>query len=297
MLFSRQLTQFFATIKYGSYTKAADEIAITPSALSHGIKELENGIGKKLLNRHKSGVSLTAEGRFLYNEMFEMYNHGTRVFLQLKGNKSVKGKVIRIKTDGIFQPQLTNNLDSILTEFPGEISFVKGESNGLLHSLECGECDVAIESCVEVTENRHPSLYRLTMTPEKIGIIINDDISKNYKTVDEILKDKILVQSSSMLAHPISTLFQLNMDKCNILYSFVGLPELQDTYSVVSRGLGVSLAAKSEISNKLVRENNFHFIENPFSFYPYIYRNIYLNRERLDELADVVLYLQGEKSK
>ncbi|QLA68075.1 LysR family transcriptional regulator [Enterobacter pasteurii] len=46
MFFSRQIQQFIAVVRAGSFIRAANDIAITPSALSHGINELEQRLGK-----------------------------------------------------------------------------------------------------------------------------------------------------------------------------------------------------------------------------------------------------------
>lgn len=51
MFFSRKINQFFAVATYQSLVKAAEKINITPSALRHGINELENQIGKSLIKR------------------------------------------------------------------------------------------------------------------------------------------------------------------------------------------------------------------------------------------------------
>ena len=56
------LRLFEAAARLGSFKLAADEIHITPSAVSHGIQTLERWLGTELFHRHSRGLSLTPAG-------------------------------------------------------------------------------------------------------------------------------------------------------------------------------------------------------------------------------------------
>ncbi len=53
---------FLAVVETGSFVRAAERVHLTQSTVSARIKNLEDQIGKPLFERHKNGVSLTAEG-------------------------------------------------------------------------------------------------------------------------------------------------------------------------------------------------------------------------------------------
>lgn len=58
-----------AVAKHGSFSKAADEIALTQSALSYQIQKLEDKLGFKVFIRGKgSKIALTSKGELLVNE-------------------------------------------------------------------------------------------------------------------------------------------------------------------------------------------------------------------------------------
>ena len=59
------LRTFEAVARLSSFTRAAEELAITQSAVSHQIRALEQFVGGPLLLRRNPGVELTAEGRVL----------------------------------------------------------------------------------------------------------------------------------------------------------------------------------------------------------------------------------------
>jgi DNA-binding transcriptional LysR family regulator len=62
----RQLRAFLALARTGSFTLAAESLYITQSALSGLIKELEQALGTKLVDRSTRRVYLTDTGERLY---------------------------------------------------------------------------------------------------------------------------------------------------------------------------------------------------------------------------------------
>lgn len=57
------LRAFEATARHLSFTRAALELHLTQTAISHRIKELENLLGVQLFNRLKTSITLTERGR------------------------------------------------------------------------------------------------------------------------------------------------------------------------------------------------------------------------------------------
>ena len=53
---------FDAAARLGSFRKAADELGLTPSAVSHGITALESWLGTKLFHRDGRSIGLTVAG-------------------------------------------------------------------------------------------------------------------------------------------------------------------------------------------------------------------------------------------
>lgn len=57
------LRTFAAVSRHGSFTKAAAELNLTQAAISYQMRELENQLGARLLNRSSRAVMLTETGR------------------------------------------------------------------------------------------------------------------------------------------------------------------------------------------------------------------------------------------
>jgi len=75
------LRAFEAAARHMSFAKAADELAVTPAALSFQIKSLEEHLGVKLFRRLNRAVALTAAGAALtpgLSEGFEAFRRALR---------------------------------------------------------------------------------------------------------------------------------------------------------------------------------------------------------------------------
>ncbi len=63
------LNAFAAVVEHGSFVRAAAHLGITPSALSQTVRQLEERLGVRLLNRTTRSVAATAAGERLYERM------------------------------------------------------------------------------------------------------------------------------------------------------------------------------------------------------------------------------------
>lgn len=63
------LKLFEVTARHGSFTRAADELGISQPAVSHAIRQLESELGVSLFERRHKGVSPTAAGQYLQEEV------------------------------------------------------------------------------------------------------------------------------------------------------------------------------------------------------------------------------------
>ena len=74
-LFSYEI--FDAVARQGSFNKAAQQLHLTPSAISHAIAVMEEELGFALFNRGKNGVSMTSYGASR-TPLFAMCSTATR---------------------------------------------------------------------------------------------------------------------------------------------------------------------------------------------------------------------------
>lgn len=80
----RGLRAFEAAARHGTQARAADELGVTPTALSHAIKALEAQLGLSLLIRSSRGVSPTAEGKALAERLSGAFREIDAALSELK---------------------------------------------------------------------------------------------------------------------------------------------------------------------------------------------------------------------
>jgi LysR family glycine cleavage system transcriptional activator len=81
------LKAFEAAARHGSFTKAADELAVTQGAVSHQVKALEAELGLRLFNRERQRLAITEAGRSyleIVRDAFDRLAVGTNRLLQLQ---------------------------------------------------------------------------------------------------------------------------------------------------------------------------------------------------------------------
>lgn len=111
------LLGFEAAARLGNYTRAADELCISQSAVSHQIAQLEAQLGQPLFRRKGRGVELTVAGRLLLDSV-------------AKSLRQLRGGLARIETymddslvtlvcpAPIAQGWLQPRVDALLREHP-----------------------------------------------------------------------------------------------------------------------------------------------------------------------------------
>ena len=80
----RSLRAFDAAAKHLSFTRAASDMGVTPAAISHQIKELEELIGVSLFARTSRTMRLTREGEILRGAAVESLEALTRALQKIK---------------------------------------------------------------------------------------------------------------------------------------------------------------------------------------------------------------------
>jgi len=78
-----QLRAFEAVGRHGSFKRAADELHVTQSALSHHVRHLEQSLGIALLRRLHRRIELTDEGRRLCSDCSASFESLARAVQQL----------------------------------------------------------------------------------------------------------------------------------------------------------------------------------------------------------------------
>lgn len=89
-----ELYVFLIVAQLNSFTRAAQQLGVSPSALSHAMNALEARLGLKLLNRTTRSVSMTAAGQQLCERIAPLFDAiQTEVFEMGRFREATVGKV------------------------------------------------------------------------------------------------------------------------------------------------------------------------------------------------------------
>ncbi len=78
------LAAFETSARHASFKKAAEELGVTPGAVSHQIKSLEEDLDLLLFDRHYRGVEITKEGQLLFSVLQHSFSDISKVLNNLR---------------------------------------------------------------------------------------------------------------------------------------------------------------------------------------------------------------------
>ncbi len=168
-LFSYEI--FDAVARQGSFNKAAQQLHLTPSAISHAIAVMEEELGFALFNRGKSGVTMTSYGASLYPSIRAVLNSDEALKQSIaRLNGLEKGKVKLGTFNSVCAYLLPDILKSFKQQYPQiEVEVYQGTYDDVKEWLRVGQVDIGFlsSSCKEeftLTELLREPL--LCITPE-----------------------------------------------------------------------------------------------------------------------------------
>lgn len=178
-----RLYTFEVAARRASFAEAAAELALTPSAVSHRISQLENELGIKLFTRGHRRIELTREGERMYAAMSSSLEFLNREVQSIK-NQEFAGRLAVYCRPSFAQSWLTPKIADFLDKYP-LIELVIYTGNEAIDLQKMG-ADLAIsfdaakperfhqeylmdESIVPVCSPRYAERYSLYRQPENLA--------------------------------------------------------------------------------------------------------------------------------
>lgn len=97
-MFNSQLTAFVCVADCGSFTKAAEKLYISPTAVMKQINSLEAHLNLKLLERTSHGVRLTPAGNVIYKDAKFLFDYSKRSVENARQAMNVRNKTFCVGT-------------------------------------------------------------------------------------------------------------------------------------------------------------------------------------------------------
>jgi len=168
----RQLQIFEATVRLGSYTRAAEELFLTQPTVSMQIKKLTETVGLPLFEHIERKISPTEVGQELYQAcmgMFDIVENLDSSIASFKGLKRGRLRLGVITTAKYFIPEI---LGGFCREYPEiDISLKVTNRDRILERISQGEDDLYVLGQMP----DEPALESISFAPNPMVVVAQKD--------------------------------------------------------------------------------------------------------------------------
>ena len=282
------LKTFFTLAKAKNFTRAAEQLFVTQSAVSHAIKKLEASVATPLIRRQGKVLDLTPAGHALYRSCEKIFYEVERADQEVARHRQEARVRIRLGSTIEFGTTiLINHIRGFLDTHP-EIHLDFYFSHHLETPLVRDEVDLIVD-CV-----RHslPGLKTFHLFQEQYVTIASPGFLREHriKTIDDLERVKIL-SSDKQLAWWRNFITAIPEDKQACLKQVVEINHIRGIINGAVAGLGIGFVPRYTV----IRELEQKVLLDPF---PGIqpgadHFNIFIKKEKLtfDKNKALIQYL------
>jgi LysR family glycine cleavage system transcriptional activator len=140
---TRALRTLVSAGRHLNFTRAADELGLTPAAVSYQIKEIEDQVGAKLFVRSSRSIHMTAEGEVLFEAASDALEIVNRAAARIKRMSRSTTTQLKVTVDPHFATKwLMRRVESFRQNHP-EIE-LRFEVSYVVKEFDIDDIDVAI---------------------------------------------------------------------------------------------------------------------------------------------------------
>lgn len=227
-------------VELGSFSKAAEAMGYSQSAMSQMIASLEEEMSIKLVNRFRTGVKLTLEGEELYPHIEKLIYQYFSVQERINEMKGLQTGTIRMGTlASISAHWLPNLLKEFQEQYPGvEFIIHQGDYTSIYEWIRTGAVDFGFVNPNAVTGIETIPLKEGAM----LAVLPEEHPLGRYDAVplELLAAEPFILLEEGHYYEPLEALRAMGLS-ANIKYT------IHDDYAImtmVEAGLGVSVLAE-----------------------------------------------------
>lgn len=194
-LFSMKV--FKQVVELSSFIGASDRLNISTAMTSKHIKNLEEYLGVRLLNRTSRKLSLTNEGRIYYDSCAEILNELEETEASLKCSAAVPTGTLKVAVPVWFNiSSFTDGISKYCEKYP-EVLIELSLNDRLVDLVEEG-----IDIALRVTSDPHSTLIARRICPIKFGIVGSKKYLDKYgrpKHYSDLANHKFVINNNTRL--------------------------------------------------------------------------------------------------
>lgn len=231
---------FIKAIETGSFTKAAEELGYTQSAISQMVHSLEEELATTLILRSRTGITLTPDGEEFLPYIRNIYHSHRELLEKQKEMKGLQSGLIRI---GTFSSVSCHWLPGLMNDFKEKYPAVhfelhQGNYTDIAKWINEGSVDFGFVNPKGVSKLTTVPLQEdemLAVLPAEHPLAAHSKVS-----LKELTNGPYILLDEGEISEPL-TIFNQNHFEPNIQY------RVYDDYTIMSmieQGLGISILPK-----------------------------------------------------
>ncbi|MDU4000309.1 MAG: LysR substrate-binding domain-containing protein [Escherichia coli] len=141
------LLAFTTAARFGSFSKAAEELGLTTSAISYTIKRMETGLDVVLFTRSTRSIELTESGRYFFRKATDLLNDFHAIKRSIDTiSQGIEARVRICINQLLYTPKHTARLLQVLKkQFPTcQITVTTEVYNGVWDAIINNQANIAI---------------------------------------------------------------------------------------------------------------------------------------------------------
>lgn len=182
----RQLRYFVGIVQAGSLSRAAEQLHVAQSAISHHLASLESELGRQLVTRYSKGIVLTEAGTVLYRHAQAILRHVEFAKRDATSVSDVPSGRVSIGLPHTIAAILSYELFiRVRTVYPQIVLHVTDGNNALLREqLVNGRLDIAVlfadqpERGLAIEPLLNEELFFVTADPDPSPITLADAVQR-----------------------------------------------------------------------------------------------------------------------
>ncbi|RLB16585.1 MAG: hypothetical protein DRG35_02795 [Deltaproteobacteria bacterium] len=250
----QQMESLIYLVEEGSFSRAAKRVFLTQPSLTKHIKNLEEAVNARLVNRENMGISLTTEGKIVYDysrRILKLRDEAKERILRIKENESGNIFISASTIPATYiLPYLLNDFKRL---FPDIHAYVQtNDSEETLGMTLNNQAEIGFIG--KQTLNRRLNVETLWQDTLVLAVPGNHPWrKKDYVTLDEVSKEPFIIREKGSATREILEEYLLkNTDRS--LYKFNIVCEMGSSEAVkeaIIAGLGASILSIHAIKREL----------------------------------------------
>lgn len=235
---TEKIKTLLLAIEKKSFSKAADDLSYTPSALSHIADSVESDIGIKILNRTFSGVELNENGKLLIDKLYALINAENEVY-QYANKLKTSSTHLRIGTYSSIAQYLLPDIIQKFKQANPDIKLSIKVGNSLKNWLYNDSVDIVF------SDNPPSNSCWTELLSDPFYVIAHKDVLTDRKTVtkSELYNFTYIIHNESILDN------YFDLSKFKDVIKFESVDE-SSIISMVEKNLGIAVLPKLMLNDK-----------------------------------------------